>query len=105
MNTAEQWKLLALEKQSYTQYSVLTSDPTSPFNLRRKRFPTTNRVCKAQGQTHKRVGIYRPSPVFPKTGAIWHSPDPTYDSIPVAGFEGRRQRIRNDKYITLDFLY
>jgi len=37
-----------------------------------------NRVCKAQGQTHKRVGIYRPSPVFPKTKAIWRFPDPLH---------------------------
>jgi len=88
-------------------YPVFSFDIRSyqSFQSVQKTISDQNRVCKAQGQTQKRVGIYRPSPVFPKARAIWRSADPTYVNIPVADIVGRRHRIGNDKFITLDFLY
>jgi hypothetical protein len=38
----------------------------------------TGTVSKAQGQAYERVGIYRPSLVFPMARAIWRSPVPLH---------------------------
>jgi hypothetical protein len=79
MNPAEQWKLLVLEKQSYVYPGFsFTIRSYQSFRTVQKTISDQNRVCKAQGQTHKRVAIYRPSPVFPKARAIWPSPDPLH---------------------------
>jgi hypothetical protein len=59
-------------------------------------------INKAQGQTLKRVGIHPPSPIF--FIAAFSRPS-SFDNVTVAIIEGHRQRIENDRFITLNILY
>jgi len=78
---------------------------SSPFNLCRRRFPTKIVFVRLKARRINVLEYIDHRQFFPKARTIWRSPHPTHDNIPVAVIEWRRQRIGNDKLITLDFLY